>query len=203
MSQDVQNLIQFWISRMENISGLSGVQKGQQPKDRQAAQTMQATQEAGFVRIRSSVRNLERTLGETYRLLAHMMIQNYDVPRQVAIVGPNGENSALLLASRHFYSPSFRGKVEPMKFSLLVHAGSDNPTSRQARIAEADALAAMNLIDRPAVLEQHNFPHWQSIDQRMQQKEMAIAQAQAAGMAAGRGGGGKSQPRGPGTGHPH
>lgn len=202
MSSDVQALIQFWKSCMENISGLSGVQKGQQPKDRQAAQTMQATQEAGFVRIRSSVRNLERTLSEAYRLLAHMMIQNYDIPRQVAIVGPNGENSAMILASRHFYSPSMDGKISPMKFSLLVHAGADNPTSRQARIAEADALAALNMIDRPAVLEQHNFPHWQSIDKRMQDKEMAIAKAQAAGQAAGRSGG-KQQPRGPGTGHPH
>ena len=199
MSQDVQNLIQYWITRMENISGLSGVTKGQTPKDRQAAQTTQAVQEAGFVRIRSSVRNLERALGEAYRLLAHMMIQNYDVPRQVAIVGPNGENSALLLASRHFYSPSIHGKIEPIKFALLIHAGADNPTSRQARIAEVDALAAMGMVDRPAVLEQHNFPHWQNVDQRMTQKEMAIAQAQAAGARSG----GKGQPRGPGTGHPH
>lgn len=205
MQGDVQNLIQFWIGRMENISGLSGVAKGQQPKDRQAAQTAQATQEAGFVRIRSSVRNLERTLGEAYRLLAHLIIQNYDVPRTVAIVGPDGENSALLLASKHFYSPSIFGEVAPMKFSLLIIAGADNPTSRQARIAEADALFALQAIDRPALLEQHAFPHWQSVDKRMSDKEMAIAQAQAEGQAAGqsRGKGGKPQPRGPGTGHPH
>lgn len=203
MQNEVQSLIQFWISRMENISGLSGVNKGQAPKDRQAAQTAQATQEAGFVRIRSSVRNLEHCLGEAYRLLAHLIIQNYDVPRQVAIVGPDGENSALLLASKHFYSPSIRGKVEPIKFSLLVMAGADNPTSRQARIAEADALFALQAIDRPALLAQHAFPHWQDIEQRMEKKDLALAQASAAGTAAGRGGGGKSQPRGPGTGHPH
>lgn len=202
MQAEVQSLIQFWKSSMENISGLSGVQKGQAPKDRQAAQTQQGAQEAGFVRIRSSVRNLERTLGQAYRLLAHMMIQNYDIPRQVAIVGPNGENSALMLAAKHFYSPSIHGKVAPMKFALLVMAGSDNPTSRQARIAEADALVAMGMIDRPAVLEQHAFPHWQAIDKRMNDKEMAIAQAQAAGAAAGKSGG-KPQPKGPGTGHAH
>jgi hypothetical protein len=226
MQNDVQNLVQFWISRMENISGLSGVQKGQQPKDRQAAQTMQATQEAGFVRIRGSVRNLERTLGESYRLLAHLIVQNFDVPRTMSIVGPDGQSSAIQLASKHFYSPSklsptldhkaaaalseigFRSGInvlanvlepaDPMKFSLLVMAGADNPTSRQARIAEADALAAMGMIDRPAVLEQHAFPHWQMIDQRMQQREMAVAQAQAQGRSQG-----KPQPRGPGTGHPH
>jgi hypothetical protein len=204
MQADIQGLIQFWISRMENISGLSGPQKGQAPKDRQAAQTQQAAQEAGFVRIRSSVRNLERTLSEAYRLLAHLIIQNFDVPRTVAIVGPDGQNSALLLASKHFYSPSIHGKVAPMKFSLIVSAGADNPTSRQARIAEADALFALQAIDRPALLEQHAFPHWQSIDKRMHDKDLAMAQAAAAGSAAGgKGGGRKPQPKGPGTGHPH
>ena len=196
MQQEVQGLIQFWIQRMENISGLSGPQKGQAPKDRQAAQTQQAAQEAGFVRIRSSVRNLERTLSEAYRLLAHLVVQNFDVPRTVAIVGPDGENSALLLASKHFYSPSIKGTTQAMKFGLVVHAGADNPTSRQARIAEADALFSLQAIDRPALLEQHAFPHWQDIDKRMESKEMAIAKAQAAGQAAG-------QRRGPGTGHPH
>lgn len=199
MSQDVQNLIQFWIGRMENISGLSGPQKGQQTKDRQAAQSHQQAQEAGFVRVRSSVRNLERTLSEAYRLLGHLVIQNYDVPRELAIVGPTGENSALLLASKHFYTPSIHGSVAPMKFALLVMAGADNPTSRQSRIAEADALFALKAIDRPAVLEQHAFPHWQDIDNRMHQQELEMAQAAAAGSAAG----GKSQPKGPGTGHPH
>jgi hypothetical protein len=203
MQTEVQGLIQFWIDRMENISGLSGPQKGQAPKDRQAAQTQQAAQEAGFVRIRSSVRNMEHTLSEAYRLLAHLIIQNFDVPRTVAIVGPDGQNSALLLASKHFYSPSIHGTVAPMKFSLIVSAGADNPTSRQARIAEADALFALQAIDRPALLEQHAFPHWQSIDNRMTQKDLAMAQAAAAGAASGSGKGGKPQPRGPGTGHPH
>ena len=199
MQSDVQNLIQFWIGRMENISGLSGPQKGQTPKDRQAAQTQQQAQEAGFVRIRSSVRNLERTLSELYRMLGHLVVQNYDVPRQLAIVGPDGSNSALLLAAGHFMTPSIHGKKGPLKFSLLVLAGADNPTSRQSRIAEADALFALHAIDRPALLEQHAFPHWQSVDNRMKEQELQIAQAAAAGTASG----GKGQPRGPGTGHPH
>lgn len=200
MQSDIQSLIQFWIGRMENISGLSAPQKGQQnSNNRQSAQTTQQAQEAGFVRIRSSVRNLERTLSELYRLLGHLIIQNYDVPRELAIVGPDGSNSALLLASKHFYTPSIHGTVAPMKFALLVMAGADNPTSRQSRIAEADALFGLKAIDRPALLEQHAFPHWQQIDQRMTQQELAIAQASAAGAASG----GKGQPHGPGTGHEH
>ena len=199
MQQEVQQLVTFWKQCMENISGLSGVSKGQSPQGRQAQQTVQATQEAGFVRIRSSIRNLERCLSEAYQLLAHLAIQNYDVPRTMAIVGPDGQDSALLLASKHFYSPSIFGKVAPLKFSLLVMAGSSNPTSRQARIAEADALFSLHAIDRRALLAQHNFPHWQQIDQRMTDAEQAALQAQ---IAAGKQGG-QGQPKGPGTGHAH
>jgi hypothetical protein len=197
-SGDALQLLGIWKSAMENISGLSGVTKGNTPQGRQAQQTVQASQEAGFVRIRSGLRNLERTLAEQFTLLAHLIIQNYDIPRTVAIVGQDGENSALLLASRHFYSPSIQGKVAPMKFSLLVIAGASNPTSRQARIAESDALFSMHAIDRPAVLAAHAYPHWQQIDQRM--KEQEAAQQQLALVASSQA---KGQPKGPGTGHAH
>lgn len=196
-SGDALQLLGIWKTALENISGLSGVTKGNTPQGRQAQQTVQASQEAGFVRIRSALRNLERTLAEQFTLLAHLIIQNYDIPRTVAIVGQDGENSALLLASRHFYSPSIQGKVAPMKFSLLVIAGASNPTSRQARIAESDALFSMKAIDRPAVLAAHAYPHWQAIDKRMNEQEAAMAAALAQGQ------GGHGQPKGPGTGHAH
>jgi hypothetical protein len=201
LSPDVWQGIDFWKRCMENISGLSGVSKGQQPAGRQAQQTVQSTQEAGFVRIRSSLRNLERTLTEQYNLLAHLAIQNYDVPRVMAIVGEDGANSAIRLAARHFYTPSPGTNGEPMKFSLQVNAGSGNPTSRQARIAEADALLAMHAIDRQAVLQTHNFPHWQDIEQRMDAKEKE--QQQMAMAAAAQKSHAQGQPKGPGTGHPH
>jgi hypothetical protein len=204
MPPGVMGLVQFWIARMENISGLSGPQKGQSPSGRQAQQTIQATQEAGFVRIRSALRNLETSLTTLFQLCANLIIQNYDVPRVMAIVGEDGEDSALRLAARHFFMPSINavtGNMEsvPMKFSLIVKAGSSSPTSRQARIAEADALRAMGAIDNEAVLEVHNFPGRQAVVARMQ----AEAQQMAAIQAEAKSQGGKDQPRGPGTGHPH
>jgi hypothetical protein len=201
LSSDVWQGLSYWKQCMENISGLSGVSKGQQPAGRQAQQTVQSTQEAGFVRIRGSLRNLERSLTEQYNLLAHLAIQNYDTPRVMAIVGEDGANSAIRLAARHFYTPSPDG-AQPMKFSMQIMAGSGNPTSRQARIAEADALLAMHAIDRQAVLQTHNFPHWQDIEQRMEQKEQQQQQMMAMA-AAQKGSGGSAQPTGPGTGHPH
>jgi hypothetical protein len=103
------------------------------------------------------------------------------------------------LAARHFYMPS-RDPAKPsipMKFSLIVKAGSSAPTSRQSRIAEADALRSMGAIDNQAVLEAHAWPHWQDVVKRMQ--EEAEAAAQQAEMQRGA----HAQPRGPGTGHEH
>jgi hypothetical protein len=201
MPQFVMNTIQFWIGRMENISGLSGPQKGQQSTGRPAQQTVQATQEAGFVRIRSALRNLERTLGSIGNLVANLIVQNYDAPRVVAIVGDDGTDTAIRLSAQHFYMPKkdSDGRVvsEPLKFSLVVKCGSSAPTSRQARIAEADALFAMHAIDAQAVLQAHAWPNWQQVVQRMQKEAQAAAAAQAQAK------GGKGQPTGPGTGHPH
>lgn len=193
MSTLVPNLVQYWLSRMENISGITGVQRGQTPSGRQAQQTIQATQEAASVRIRSSLRNLERALSKAYTLLADLLIQNYTIPRVVSIVGTSGENVTLRLAARHFYSPT-RSGAEPMKFALLVRAGSSNPTSRQSRIAEADALFAMHAIDTTAVLEAHAFPNWQTVAKRTEQKQLEAARAMKAE---------HREPHGPGTGHEH
>lgn len=198
MSTLVPNLVQYWLSRMENISGITGVQRGQTPSGRQAQQTIQATQEAASVRIRSSLRNLERALSNVYTLAAHLVIQNYSVPRVVSIIGTDGVDSTIRLAAGHFYSPTTHG-AEPMKFALIVQAGSSNPTSRQARIAEADALFAMHAIDVPAVLEAHAFPNWQAVWRRLQEERMQQMEAIAAGKEKKE----LEQPHGPGTGHEH
>jgi hypothetical protein len=84
-----------------------------------------------------------------------------------------------------------------MKYSLIVKAGSSAPTSRQSRIAEADALFSMHAIDSQAVLEAHAWPHWQDVVSRMEAEAQAAAQQQMAMKESGQ------QPHGPGTGHAH
>jgi hypothetical protein len=181
--------VKFWIDRMENISGLSGTSRGHQPSQRQAQSTIQATQEAGFVSIRSSLRNLEAALTKAGNILTNLMIVNYDTHRTVAIVGEEGEQTSLKLAANHFMRPTKNG-LAPLKFQLVVDAGSSKPTSRGARIQEIDALKAMGVVDNITVLQAHGIPHKEAIQQRMEQEAMAAAKAQAAA-------------KGTGTGHPH
>lgn len=178
--QYVIDLIQWWISRMENISSISALQKGSVPQGRATNKTVTATQDSGFVRIRNNLRHVEAALRNIGNMLAQLIIQNYTTHRTVAIVGPSGQNSALHLAARHFYAPyrdpKDNQRLLPLKYSILVTAGANNPTSRQSRIEEADLLFAMGAIDQQAVLEAHNYPNWQQIVQRVMQQQQALAQ---------------------------
>ena len=189
----VMDAVKFWIERMENISGLSGTSKGQQPSQRQAQSTVQATQEAGFVSIRASLRNLESALGSLGEILTNLIIVNYDTHRTVAIVGEEGAATSLKLAANHFMRPTKDG-LAPLRFQLVVDAGSSKPTSRGARIQEIDALKAMGVVDNHTVLQAHGIPHSEQIEQRMQQEAQDAVRAQALA---------KGQQHGPGTGHPH
>lgn len=166
MPQFIQQLIQFWINRMENISGLGQTSKGNLPPPRTPSSSVTATQESGFVRIRSAMRNLEDCLRIAGELQVNLITENYTTPRIVAIVGESGQQTALQLATKHFYDPT---GGTPFRFAILVDAGANNPTSRQSRIAESDTLFALHAIDQQALLEAHNYPNWMDIVQRMRQ----------------------------------
>jgi hypothetical protein len=186
----------FQREEIERIAGIQGGQKGEIPSGRATDKQVSATQEAGFVRVRSAQRNLELSLRKAFELACNLVVINYDVPRTVAIVGPEGEANSVKLASQHFYTPGPDG-MAPLRFSLLVNAGSSKPTSRAARIAEAVQLKQLGVVDAQFVLQAFRVSHWEQVLQRVQQEQ------QQAAIAAALSGGGKGQPKGPGTGHPH
>lgn len=166
MPNDIQELIGFYISEMERISGLSGVVRGFSPTGRNAQGVIDSVAESAFVRIRLGLRNLERTLSIAGNLCANLVVENYSLPRVMSIVGQDGERSMLALRARHFFIPNEEG-ADPMKFSLFVRAGSAMPISRAARIAEAETLFAMGALDAQAVLEAHDYPNREQVLQRL------------------------------------
>ena len=86
------------------------------------------------------------------------------------MVGPSGQKTALALHNMHFYMPSKQGRA-PMRFELVVSAGSQTSTARSARVAEADTLYAMGAIDIEAVLDAHDWPNRALITQRMREMQ--------------------------------
>jgi hypothetical protein len=178
MSPDVLNLIRFWIERMENISGLASISKGKSPTGRAPEAVVNQVQESGFIRVRSALRNLERVLRRVGTIEIQLIIENYTTARSVSIVGQEGSKSLVTLRERHFID-AVDNEYAPFKYALIVNAGSEVPTSRQARMAEAQNLFLTHAIDRPALLEAVGWPHWPAIDQRMQKQEQAAAQQAA------------------------
>src|SRR5215471_16772303 len=87
MPTQVKELVDFWIQRMENISGLSSASKGNTSAggstSRTSDQVMNTIQEAAFVRIRNAISNLERCLVQIGYKLADLVIDNYTIPRFV------------------------------------------------------------------------------------------------------------------------
>jgi hypothetical protein len=196
MPQVLQFFIGWWRDEIERIAGIQGGQRGEIPSGRATDKQVAATQEAGFIRVRSSQRNMEMTLRKGFELAANLIIINYDVPRTVAIVGPEGEMNSVKLAANHFFSSSSPNGPAPLRFSMLVNAGSSKPTSRAARIAEAQWLKEANVVDDQFVLQAYRVSHWQAVLQRKQAADQQKAVLAALS-------GEKGEAKGPGTGHPH
>lgn len=181
-------LIQFFKAEMENISGLSAMQRGFTPSGRNSQGVMDSVQEAAFVRVRSSLRNLERALRRVGVKQSSLICEYYDTPRMIALLGEDGAKTSVNLKTDHFYLAGPDGKL-PMRYQLSVAAGSSLPTSRQARASEADTLFAMGALDKEAVLEAHQWPNRQQITARVREMDAAngtLGQPPGARAAAGR-----------------
>lgn len=169
MSAEVMQLVNFWISRLENTSGLSAMQKGATPNQRNAAEVVNNVQEAAFVRVRAAIQNLEDSLQSAGKKLADLIIDYYTEQRTVAIIGPDGQTSAKFLAARHFQIPGKNG-AEPLSYSLRILAGSTTPTSRQTRMSEAVQLQALGVVDDEYVLQVAQVPRYKDILKRLYEK---------------------------------
>lgn len=168
-------LIQFYKGEMENISGLSAIVRGFTPTSRNSEGVMSSVQESAFVRVRLSLRNLERTLRRIENKRAALIIDFYDQPRIMSMIGSSGKNTSdksIMLKSYHWWLPSPNGR-QPLKYQLLIEAGSSLPTSRQARMELMLRLFALGVVDEEAVLTVSGIPGWQDIVARVRETKAA------------------------------
>ena len=167
-------LIQFYMSKIENISGLSAMVRGFSPSGRNSQGVMDSVQDAAFVRVRATLRELERTLRGCAAKMAANVAEFYTEPRLVSLLGPDGDRTSRALKSRHFYITDYdqdgedmRGERIPMRFNLLADAGSQLPTSKQARSADAERLFALGGIDHLELLKAKQWPNYAVVAKRM------------------------------------
>lgn len=189
MPQQVMDLVQFWISRIENTMSLSALQKGITPTQRNAEGSLNMVQEAAFVRVRSALSNLQDCLQRSAVKLADLIVDNYTQPRIMAIIGEEGDMVAKALAGQHFHVPSRNGSA-PLKYVIRVEAGSGGPTSRAARMAEADRLYGLGAVDDQYVLQKHRVRNVKAVLERLYDKRQKGLIGQPKGSSS-KGSGGK------------
>lgn len=172
MSPEVMQLVQYYTGEMERVSGLSAIVRGMQPQGRNAEGVIDSVQEAAFVRVRLALRSLERSLRAIGRKAASMISENYTEPRWVSIVGESGEQTSTTFHARHFYLQDLDQQgPAPLRFTVMVQAGGEQPISREQRQEKAMRLFALGGIDRIALLDAFDYPNRQPIIQRISELE--------------------------------
>ena len=166
-------LIAFYKGEMESISGLSAMVRGFSPGGRNSQGVLDQVQDAAFVRVRASLRQLEAALRDVCSKMCANIAEFYTEPRLLAQVGPDGSQTHLALRARHFYTRDADNPDEriPLRFSLLADAGSQMPTSKQARAAEAERMYALGAIDVYELLKAKDWPNWRIVAQRVMSQQ--------------------------------
>lgn len=177
-------LLSFYESKLESISGMSAIVRGFSPTGRNSQGVMDSIQDAAFVRIRATLRELERMMRGACQKMVATIAEFYTEPRLVSIVGPDGKRTSQILKSNHFYTPDGmkNGEQLPMRFMVLADAGSQLPTSRQARAQDAAQLFALGAIDELELLKAKQWPNYGVVAARVMQ---AKAQAGTLGQPPG------------------
>ncbi len=159
---DSISLIQYYEDKLETISGLSAIMRGFSQSGRNSTDVMSSLQDSAFVRVRATLRNLERLLRGACSKKCANIAEFYNEPRMVYILGEDGQKTSLALKANHFYlmQDTRDDQPAPLRFSVVADAGSDHPTSRQSRQAQAERLYAMGAIDDLEILKAERWPNY-------------------------------------------
>jgi hypothetical protein len=176
------DLIRYYEGKIETISGLSAMVRGFSPGGRNAQGVLDSVQDAAFVRVRASLRELERSLNGVGNKMAATIAEFYSEPRLMSLIGEDGQRTHLDLKARHFYAidADNPGERIPLRFSLTADTGSQLPTSKQARAAEAKHLFTIGAIDIYEVLKAMQWPNYALVAQRVMEQQALSAQQEGA-----------------------
>jgi len=176
---DFMRLIEYYEGKMEVIAGMYAIMRGaQQSGSRQSTDVVSTIQDSAFIRVRATLRNLERLLRDAANKKCAIISEFYTEPRLVHVLGAKeGNPIAMALRANHFYNlpgtmdHSSADAPVPMRFKVRADAGSDHPTSRQSRQAQMERLFALGAVDIPALLQAESIPGWKDIAGRVMEQQ--------------------------------
>ena len=192
----------------DSIGGSNDITRGVQPSGVTAAQAISTLQEASQTRIRQKARNLDCYLQNVGRHWLSRTMQFVTAPQVYRLTNNEGATQFFKMHIEPYdkgdgtqgkraivQQYNENGLVDPMTgvstyeikgdFDVKVATGSSLPFAREEKEQKLLSYYDRGLIDAEEVLKASDYPNYQAVLQRMQEKAMAAAQAEAAAAAGG------------------
>jgi hypothetical protein len=205
----VLQLIDRMKTWFDDVSGNNDVSRGADQGSVTAASAIASLQEAAKTRVRQKSRNLDAALQDIGQMYAARVFQFYDSPRIFRITNNQGANkyfkfhiaketmpdgsvqrSAVVQDYNHpdeatqspggYAMPRKIPVTDATRFDVKVSTGSSLPAAKADRTNMAFKTFEAGAIDEPALLEAIEYPNWQAVWARVDQRRMEKAQQEAA-----------------------
>lgn len=191
----VMNLITMMGNAFDDISGDADVSRGAKPDGVTAASAISQLQESAKTRIRLKVRNMDAYLQDFGQMYCARVLQFYTAPQVFRITNdqnaqeffkfyveqlPDGSKQGVLRQINE-YGQESEAKYIPVKnlLDVKVSTGSSLPFAKDDRVSLANAAFDRGAIDQEELLKAYDYPNYQAVIERMNQKAQMQAQMQA------------------------
>lgn len=192
-----------------DLSGNQEVSRGVRPEGVTAASAISQLQEAAQTRIRQKSRNLDATLQNFGQIYKAYVMQVYDAPRIFRVTNSEGApkyfkmhiekqtdeagNEYKIAHVRNYvqdpmtgsYNEELEAKQYQIRgdFDVKVTTGSNLPFAKDQKFNKARTMYLDKVIDDEEYLKQAEYPNWEVVLQRVNQKKAQAAQAEMAAKA--------------------
>lgn len=178
----------------DGISGQTDLSRGVEPGDITAASAIEDLQQAQQTRLRLKSKHIDAFLQDFGKLYLSRVFQFYSVPRIVRVSGDDNAQSYFYFHVErledgrkiaNIMEPDAQGNAGRAKqveitgdFDVKVSTGSTLPFAKEAKGEMALKLFQLGIIDAEEVLKDMDYPNYEAVLNRMQQKQGPAMQAQ-------------------------
>lgn len=146
------DILNYYIQFFDRVYAMQDVDRGETPKNIQAASAIMALQERNAVLMRSKIRAMDFLVRQRGRM-ALSFYQNFGWMTE-----PLKVQDTMV---------EFRGTDQATRrFNYVVESGSTVAKTELQTLADAKELYQLGAIDRRALLETMNFPNWREVIER-------------------------------------
>lgn len=201
----VMALLDRYKQYFDGISGQTDLSRGVAPQDITAASAIEDLQQAQKTRLRLKSRNIDSLLQDFGKLYLSRAFQFYSVPRIVRVTGDQNADQFFHFhvekldtdpetnqpytdqegnpTTKRFAHITENGQTKIVEiegdFDVKVSTGSSLPFAKEAKGEQSFKLFQLGVIDDEELLKSVDYPNYEAVLQRVQQKKAQTQQQQS------------------------